>query len=421
MKHCVLFTYFLALASLATAAERAPSRLLFNGKDLTGWMGEGYEVKDGAIVSTGAGKVLFTEERFANYILELEYKLTPSSNSGIGINYPGTGNVADGGLEVKVLDTTASKYLDVNPGQRNGSLYMLAPATRNPTLPVGQWNKQKITVIGSAVIGELNGEILFRANLNELAESHPGQFGILRRSGHIALVGHGETVAFRNIQITETAPAANEDGVKAAGFTKIFDAKTLTGWKHSPLKTTEWIATNGVLKHTGKIGEPQDLWTLKDYANFTLVFDWRWSGRGPMKFQPIVQADGNNQFGTDGKPVMVEIEELDSGIYLRGSDKAQVNLWNWPIGSGEVHGYRTDATMSSEVRAGATPKVRTDYPLGEWNRTMITLVGDRLSVSINGRIAIKDAQLPAIPARGPIGLQHHGTAIDFANFWIKEF
>ena len=132
-----------------------------------------------------------------------------------------------------------------------------------------------------------------------------------------------------------------------------------------------------------------------------------------MKSQPTVMPDGSHK----GKS---EVEELDSGIYLRGSTKSQVNLWNWTVGSGEVYGYRTDPKMSAEVKAGVTPKTKADLPLGEWNRTMITLKGDRLSVSLNGRVVIENAQLPGVPAKGAIGLQHHGGAIDFANLWIKE-
>ena len=132
-----------------------------------------------------------------------------------------------------------------------------------------------------------------------------------------------------------------------------------------------------------------------------------------MKSQPIVQADGTQQGAA-------EIEEFDSGIYLRGNTKSQVNLWNWNVGSGEVYGYRTDPKMPAEVKAAVTPKVRADLPYGEWNRTMITLVGDRLTVSLNGRVVINNAQLPGIPAEGPVGLQHHGSAIDFANIWILE-
>jgi hypothetical protein len=258
---------------------------------------------------------------------------------------------------------------------------------------------------------ELNGETILSVNLDEMAASHPDHQGVKRRAGHIAWLGHGDRVAFRNIEIAEVPPAANTEGVMAAGFTRLFNGKNLDGWKHG--NSPEWTVVNGILKHSGRRGEPADLWTEKEYGDCTLVFDWRWSGRGPMKSQPTVMPDGSH----NGKS---EIEELDSGIYLRGSTKSQVNLWNWTVGSGEVYGYRTDPKMSAEVKAGVTPKTKADRPLGEWNRTMITLKGDRLSVSLNGRVVIDNAQLPGVPAKGPIGLQHHGSAIDFANFWIKE-
>lgn len=396
-------------------------RPLFNGTDLSGWKGEGYVVEDGAIVCTPQGKNLISEATFSSYILDFEFKLPPGGNNGLGIHYPGSGDGAYTGLELQILDNTAPKYKDLKDTQFHGSLYTMAPAKKSGLKPVGQWNRQRVSVLGSMIIVELNGETILRANLDDLSRLHPKHEGVKRRAGHIAWLGHGDRVAFRNIQITELPPTANVDGVKAAGFTQIFNGKTLAGWKHDPAATTEWIARDGILKHTGKLGEPRDLWTEKDYANFTLAFDWRWSGRGPQKFQPLVLADGNHKIGDDGKPVMVEIEELDSGIFLRGQAKSQINLWNWPIGSGEIYGYRTDKAMPAEVKAQVTPKTHADSPVGEWNHTMITLIGDRVTVSLNGRVVIDNAQLPGVPARGPLGLQHHGSAIDFANFWIKEF
>ena len=386
-------------------------RPLFNGKDLSGWTGGGYIVEDGAIVCTPAGKNLMTEQTFSNYVLDFDFKLPPGGNNGLGVHYPGTGDGAYTGMEIQVLDNTAEKYKDLKEYQFHGSLYTLAPAKKSGLKPVGEWNHERVSVLGPAVTVELNGEIILSANLDELSASHPDHQGVKRRAGHIAWLGHGDRVAFRNIQIAEVPPAANTEGVMAAGFTRFFNGKNLDGWKHG--NSPEWTVSNGILKHSGRRGEPADLWTEKEYGDCTLVFDWRWSGRGPMKSQPTVMPDGSHK----GKS---EVEELDSGIYLRGSTKSQVNLWNWTVGSGEVYGYRTDPKMSAEVKAGVTPKTKADLPLGEWNRTMITLKGDRLSVSLNGRVVIENAQLPGVPAKGAIGLQHHGGAIDFANLWIKE-
>jgi hypothetical protein len=412
---CILILSFLS----ASAAELAAGQSLFNGKDLSGWKGDGYEVVDGTIVTTPEGKNLVTEQTFSNYILDFDFKLPPGGNSGLGIHYPGSGDAAYTGMEIQILDNTDPKHANLKDYQFNGSLYTLAPAKQGSLKPVGEWNHQRVTVFDYGLMVELNGETILKANLDELAYRNPKHEGVRRRAGHLALLGHGSPVAFKNIQIVESPPPAYTEGLMVAGYTRLFDGKTLKGWKSG--SSPEWKAASRMIRHSGRIGDPADLWTEKEFGDFTLVFDWRWSGRGPMKKQPLVLADGSLKSGPDGKPVLVEIEELDSGIYLRGQTTSQVNLWNWTVGSGEVYGFRTNPEMPAEVRAQVTPKMRADRPIGEWNRMMITMKGDRLTVSLNGRAVIENAQLPGVSARGPIGLQSHGAAIDFANLWIKEF
>jgi hypothetical protein len=97
-----------------------------------------------------------------------------------------------------------------------------------------------------------------------------------------------------------------------------------------------------------------------------------------------------------------------------------VNMWCWPVGSGEVYGYRTDAKQPAEVRAGVTPKAKADKPIGQWNRFVITMRGDRLTVVLNGKTVLENAQLPGVPERGRIALQHHGDPIQFANIYVRE-
>ena len=123
--------------------------------------------------------------------------------------------------------------------------------------------------------------------------------------------------------------------------------------------------------------------------------------------------------------------DADSGIYLRGSSKAQVNIWCWPIGSGEVYGYRTDRAMPAAVRAGVTPKRNADHDIGQWNTFEITMRGTRLTVVLNGEEVISQAELPGVDARGPLALQHHGekkdgvwvappSLVQFRNILVKE-
>ena len=76
--------------------------------------------------------------------------------------------------------------------------------------------------------------------------------------------------------------------------------------------------------------------------------------------------------------------------------------------------------MPPEVRRGATPLFNADNPIGEWNRFEITAIGNRVTVVLNGKKVIDNAELPGMPERGPIALQHHGDRIQFANIYIKE-
>lgn len=400
--------------------EASAARPLFNGKDMAGWSGEGYAVEDGAITATPQAKNLWTGELFANYVLDFEFMLTPGANNGLGIHYPGQGAPELDGMELQILDHHAPKYKDLLDYQYHGSIYTLASARQEKLKPAGEWNRQRVSVLGSKVMVELNGGVILDEDLGKLSIANPGHKGVKRRAGHLGWLGHGDRVAFREIRITEFPPAADTDDLRADGFTRIFDGGTLDGWKHKPGDTPNWIASNGILKHTGETGETNDLWSVKEYGDTTLVFDWRWNRPAKKIMRPVILPDGTEKKGEDGGIERVEVQDLDSGVYLRGDTKNQVNLWTWPIGSGEVYGYRTDGGMSPEVRAGVTPSANADKPIGEWNRMIITLVGDRLTVVSNGVTVIEKARLPGVAGRGPIALQHHGAGIDFANIWIKE-
>ena len=65
--------------------------------------------------------------------------------------------------------------------------------------------------------------------------------------------------------------------------------------------------------------------------------------------------------------------------------------------------------MPAAVRAGVTPRRNADRNIGEWNTFEITMRGSRLTVVLNGETVIENAELPGVPARGPIALQHHGA------------
>ncbi len=214
-----------------------------------------------------------------------------------------------------------------------------------------------------------------------------------------------------------TGCATSSETPEDQGFVPLFNGHDFAGWKVSEIAEDHWSIHHHVLAFDGVKG---DLWTEDPFEDFELLVSWRWVGpsQGPRE-RPLIDPDGSNRTDADGKVVTVEIEERDSGIYLRGNSKSQVNIWEWPIGSGEVYGYRTDGSMPAETRAGATPVRNADQPVGEWNRFRIRMVGETLNVHLNGEHVLIDCPLPGVPTSGPIGLQAHGSAIEFRDLLIR--
>jgi Domain of Unknown Function (DUF1080) len=227
-----------------------------------------------------------------------------------------------------------------------------------------------------------------------------------------------------------TASATDE------GFVSLFNGQDLTHWIVPEGDGGHWKVVDGVIDYDAcseAPGKDKNLWTAKEYGDFTLKIDWRLKQTTGLYPMPVVLPDGTHKLDDQGQEIKIPTPNADSGIYLRGVGKSQINIWCWPIGSGEVYGYRMDKTMPPAVRAGVTPKVKADKPVGEWNTFHITMKGDRLTVVLNGQTVIDKAQLPGVPAKGKLGLQHHGgknpktgelspasSLIQFRNISIQE-
>lgn len=218
------------------------------------------------------------------------------------------------------------------------------------------------------------------------------------------------------------ALALMESGAAAPdGFRPLFNGRDLAGWKVPPGDNGHWRVVDGVIDYDARSEGRGDkcLWTEESFGDFVLRLDWRLKTEPGYRWRvPIILPDGNTKRGPDGREEKVEIEDVDSGVYLRGNSKSQVNIWMWPIGSGEVYGYRTDHSLPAEVRAAVTPRCRADRPRGQWNTFEITMRGDRLWVRLNGEEVIRDSRLPGVPRTGPIGLQHHGTRDRQTGRWL---
>jgi Domain of Unknown Function (DUF1080) len=413
---------------------------IFNGTDLSGWTkvncwDDTFQAKDGMLFCTGNPTgFLRTDRMYENYVLEFDWKHEKEQgNAGLfvwsdPIPSPSQ-NMFPRSVEVQIMLTPDAKDKEgrlLYTGQ--GDVFSIWGAKMTPlrphpagwerTLPservtkgAGEWNHYKVTCDHGNLTLEINGKEV------------SGAKDVSPRKGYICLEAEGSPIWFRNIMVHElphTQPplAPRDVAIDGRGLEPMFDGRTLADWREEKGKEGHWKVEGGVVKYDGK---GDTLWSASEYESFELTCDWRWTKEHQGKMmRPYIDAEGNEVKNPDGSVKMKEIEERDSGIYLRGSSKAQVNIWTWPVGSGEVYGYRTDNNMSPVIRKACTPRVPADRPVGEWNRFVIRLVGDRLNVWLNGEHVIVNAHLPLVPARGPLALQSHGCPIEFQNVFVRK-
>lgn len=428
-----LLMVVLATAHSACGDEDVGFRPLFDGETLDGWVNINcapttWSVKDGMIHCTGKpiGE-LRTKRMYQNFILELEWQhLRPKGNAGVfvwadAITAPG--QPFHRAVEVQVLDGREG------PGHTSdGDIFPIHGATLKPdngrggmrafpiekrSKPSPEWNHYRITCNDGSIKLEVNGK-----QVTSGAESS-------LRKGYICLESEGSPVNFRNVRIKEL-PATPIEAAQVAkedeGFVSLYNGVDLEGWKTHEGLVGHWEPNDWRLNYDGRAtGPDKNLWTMDSYKDFELIVDWRWNGKYERTTaRPVVLPSGDHEQLPDGTEKKIQVPVADSGIYLRGTSKGQINIWQWPIGSGELWAVRTNRSLSAAARAAATPSVKADKPVGEWNRFHITMRGDRVKVVLNGRTVIEDCRIEGIPREGPIALQHHGDPIQFANIFVKQ-
>jgi len=399
---------------------------LFDGQTLKGWVlvgkaGDSYGVTNGLIYcARGGGDNLFTEKEYEDFILRFEFKLEEGGNNGIGIRAPLAGDAALLGMEIRILEEGAAergRWGKLQPEQFHGSISEVFAAKKGALKPPGRWNTEEISARGRYIKVVVNGITVLEANLNTVSDpltigKHPGLF---RERGHIGFLGHNEYVEFRQIRVKEL-PRTKGDNARPEGFTALFNGQDLTGWKglaadpkqRATMKPAElaakqakanelmranWHVENGWLVYRGTNFD--NLCTTRDYANFELVAEW--------KLAP----------------------HSDSGFYLRGTPQVQIwDPYTKPIKAGNEVG---SGGLFNNQTNPAEPLRVADKPVGEWNRTRIVLVGDKVHVFLNDELVVNNTVLENYWQRdlslfpiGPIELQAHQTPVWFKNLYIRE-
>lgn len=229
---------------------------LFNGKNLKGWLVEpdngAFFVTDGKIICSGELRpphVALSEKQYENFILELDFKISPQGNSGIFIHAPIDGRQSKNGFEIQIQDDFGKP---VSPYVA-GAMYDLAAPDTNAIRLADLWNHYKIQVEWPNVKVWLNDAPIHDV---DMSQNHIMRYR--RRIGYIGLQNHGSPVEFQNIFIKELPGTAKYD--------TLFNGQNLDGWE--TIGDVNWRVENGFLIADSGSGY---LVSEKTYQNFELL------------------------------------------------------------------------------------------------------------------------------------------------------
>ncbi len=178
------------------AAQRKPARAvaLFNGTDVGGWLPAdktkpvGWVVADGALDNQGRANNIYSDRKFSDFKLQVEFNVGPKSNSGVYLR---------GRYEIQILDDAGLPP----ESHGNGSLYGFITPSTNASKPAGEWQTLEATLVGNRATVVLNGTTVIDD------EEIPGVTGGAldsdeARPGPIMLQGDHGPIQYRKVVVT---------------------------------------------------------------------------------------------------------------------------------------------------------------------------------------------------------------------------
>ncbi|TDE13317.1 family 16 glycoside hydrolase [Dyadobacter psychrotolerans] len=197
------------------------------------------------------------------------------------------------------------------------------------------------------------------------------------------------------------------------GFVALFNGKDLSGWKglvENPIarskmsadtlaakqKKADEVAKAGWFVKDGELvfsGHGDNLCTVKQYGDFEMYVDWKILKNG------------------------------DAGIYLRGTPQVQI----WDTSRVDVGAQVGSGGLYNNSKNPSKPRKLADNAIGDWNTFHITMIGDRVSVDLNGENVVDnvilenywDRKLP-IFVKEQLELQAHGNQINYRDVYVRE-
>jgi hypothetical protein len=174
-------------------------------------------------------------------------------------------------------------------------------------------------------------------------------------------------------------------------FVTLFNGKDLTGWH--VMGTPAWKVENGVLVCTGEGGG----WLRSDkqYENFVLRLEFRISKGG------------------------------NSGIFIRSALEGNPAFTGMEVQILDDYGRSPTPHTTGAIYDAVAPSKNMSKPAGEWNFVEIICSGPWVVVAMNGEEIVRvnmdeHPKLKGRLRRGYIGLQNHGSRVEFRNISIKE-
>ncbi len=448
--------FLLAVISMigcAKAQEKnddTPWVALFDGESLEGWSIKGgeanYEVKDGAVVGSTVRNTpntfLTTDKMYGDFILELEYKVDSTMNSGIQIRSNSFENYLNGrvhGYQVEIDPSERAWSAGIYDEGRRGWLFSLNDAPEaQKAFKQNEWNKYRIEAIGDTIKTWINGVPAAHLIDDKTA------------SGFIALQVHsidnnateGTEIMWKNINIltedleqytmeTTVKPVITKNQLtadeKKNGWKLLWDGETTKGWRGAQLEEFPekgWIIENGELIVLSSGGAESaaggDIVTTEDYGDFELKFDFKITEGANSGVKYYVDTEINKG---PGSSIGLEYQILDDAVH----PDAQL---------GNHKGSRTLASLYDLIEADKAKPVN---PVGEWNSGQIISRSNKVEHWLNGskvmeyergseeyRKLVSESKYVDYPGfgeleKGQILLQDHGDRVAFKNIKIKTF
>ncbi len=398
------------LAELLGAPDNTPPKgfvQLFNGVDLTGWKGlvedpekraqmppedlaaaqatadqqmrDHWKVVDGALAYDGEGNSLCTARDYEDFEMLVDWKIGPEGDSGIYLR---------GSPQVQIWDPARWP-------QGSGGLYNNEQNPKDPLVcadrPIGEWNRFRIIMIGERVTVYLNGRLVVD---NVVMENYWDRGKPIYPSGQIELQHHNAPLWFKNAFIREIP--------RGEGWRDLFNGRDLTGWEQVGGDHPCWKVEDGQLYTDGAEGCGW-LSTTEEFSDFELEVEFRVPENGNSGVFIRAPRDGNPAF--EGS----EIQVLDD----YGSEYTELKPWQY----------------CGSVYATIAPSRRVTLPANTWQKMRIRCEGMQVSVWLNGCAIVegdlsehmdKLADHPGLKrTSGFIGLQNHGSRLDYRNIRIR--